>query len=432
MRYLIIGSSAAGIGAVEGIRQIDKVNPITIISAENYPLYSRCLLSYYLSGKLTESGLHIRPDDWSKINKANMFLGKKVVLIETDKGYIQCSDGSKYYYDKLLIATGATVKIPPNIPSGMEGIFTLRTVEDAKKVDAAISPDGEAVILGGGLIGLKAAFALLARKMKTTVVLKSKSVLSQMIDFNAAQLVQKKMTDLGIDILTQSEVTEVITEGKNIIKVVVASKEGSDIRNCSLLIAAKGVHPNTELAEGTGIEKNGGILTDEHMRTNNENIYAAGDVAETYDIALEDRTVNALWTCAVQQGKIAGFNMAGTPKSYDGSAAMNSLNFPGLDIISFGNTKADENQGFEIYHYTNSHKNIYKKIVLKDNRIKGLILINAIDNAGLLLSLMGRKIDVGSFQLELLNDNFNYGRVLSYGGAKEKARFWHIGHKAGI
>jgi len=419
MKYLIIGNSAAGMGAVEGIRQFDKINPITIISAENYPLYSRCLLSYYLSGKLVENGLKIRPDDWDKINRVETVLGKTVVFVEASKGYVKCSDGSKFDYDKLLIATGGSAKIPRNIPGGIAGIFTLRTIEDAKKIESAIGQGGEAVVLGGGLIGLKAAFALQARKVKTTVVLKSKSVLSQMVDETAAQMVMKKMADLGIEVLNSADVTEVYAESKTLTKVKVEGKNGAEVKKCEILIAAKGVSPNIELIEGAGIEKHWGILTDEHLQTNVENIYTAGDVAETYDVALEERSVNALWTCAVQQGKIAGVNMAGGNKSYDGSAAMNSLNFPGIDIISFGITKAEENRGYEIYQTGTPTKDVYKKVIIKDDRIKGMVLVNAIDSAGMLLSLMGRKVNVGSFKGELLNDSFNYGKILSYGGGKE-------------
>jgi NAD(P)H-nitrite reductase large subunit len=182
-----------------------------------------------------------------------------------------------------------------------------------------------------------------------------------------------------------------------------------------MLIAAKGVSANTALIDSTSIEKRRGIKTDQHMRTSQENIFAAGDVAEAYDIALDDYTVNALWTCAVEQGRIAGLNLIGRTTAYNGAVGMNSLNVCDASLISFGITAPEDESRFRILASSRRQKDVYKKIIIgSDQRIKGIILVGKIENAGVLLSLIQRKIDVSAFEEELLSDRFNFGSLLKY------------------
>lgn len=428
MKYLIIGNSAAATGAIEAIRQHDNDGSITVLSNESYPLYSRCLLSYYLAQSIPESGLRIRPDDWHRKNNVEVLTGKQAVEVILNSQKVRCEDGSVYDYDRLLIAAGGTPKVPDNIPGDIDGVCVLRNIEDARLIETTVRKDGKAVILGGGLVGMKAAFALKTRGLEVTVVLRSPNVLSQMIDYDAAQIVMKRLKEYGIDIATGADVSEIMSEHEKLTAVKITTGESERIVPCDLLIAAKGVTPNTELIENSGIEKDWGIITDQYMQTNVEHIYAAGDVAETLDMATGERTVNALWTCAVEQGKIAGHNMAGQKREYNGSLGMNSINFPGIDLISFGVVRPKDDSGYEILVEKRTEQGIYKKIVLQDNIVKGLILVNKIDNAGLLLSLLGRQIDVSSFKEDLLNDNFNYARILSVLGGNELERYWHAGH----
>ena len=430
MKYLIIGHSAAAVGAIEAIRQNDNKGSITVLSNESYPLYSRCLLSYYLAQSIPESGLKIRPDDWHDQHGVEVFTGKQVVEVIHPGQKVRCEDGSVYEYDKLLIATGGSPKIPGNLPGEVEGIYVLRNIEDARRIEAKAGKGKKAVILGGGLVGMKAAFALKTRGLDVTVVLRSPHVLSQMIDFDAAQIVMQRLKKYGVEVITGSDVAEVISEDNKITGVKIDSPGSQFEAECDLLIAAKGVIPNTALIENSGIEKDWGIVTDQYMQTNIEHIYAAGDVAETMDLATGNRTVNALWTCAVEQGKIAGHNMAGEKREYNGSLSMNSINFPGVDLISFGNVRPKDDSGCEILVENRVEQGIYQKIVLRDNIIKGLILVNKIDRAGLLLSLLGRQIEVTDFKEDLLDDNFNYARILSALGGNELKRYLHAGHTA--
>lgn len=434
MKYLIIGNSAAGIGALESIRQCDQQGSITVVSDENTPAYSRCLLSYFLADSVDETGLLFRPHDFHQERRAEAILGRRVETIDPASQQVVCDDGAVLDYDKLLIATGSSPKFPGNISEKINGIFALRTIADAKAIKSRIGTTQNAVVLGGGLVGLKAAFALKKCGLRVSVVVRSPHVLSQMIDFDAAQIVMDRLRGSGIEALTGTDVTGVETKKEKLVAVRLhgetqpESKSTEKVLPCDMLIAAKGVKANMGLIGDTGIECNWGIVTNPRMQTSTENIYAAGDVAETFDMATEESSVNALWTCAVQQGKIAGFNMAGRERKYDGSLSMNSINFAGVDLISFGLVRPREDAGYEVLVDSLPESGVYKKLVLKGNRIKGLILVNKIDSAGVLLSLLGRKIDVTDYKDELLSDRFSYAQVLGHEGAEELFRYTNAAH----
>ncbi|OVE79777.1 hypothetical protein BVY01_01540 [bacterium I07] len=413
MKLLIIGNSAASVGASEAFRKHDRVSEVTVVSDESFPVYSRCMLSYFLSNRIDESRLLFRPPDFHKDLNIQTVLGERIETVDTDRQQAVSRSDKVFDFDQLLIATGSSPKIPDSIPFDTKGVFVLRTLEDACGIKSYTDKTRNAIILGGGLVGMKAAFALQKRGLHVTVVVRSPHVLSQMIDYEAAQIVMERLAQNGIEVHTGSDIVGVKTrDGKlNSVRLNVEL----DLP-CEMLIVAKGVQSNMGLIRDTAIEQHWGIMTDSTMRTSIENVYAAGDVAETMDIATGERSVNALWTCAIQQGRIAGLNMAGQAKQYDGSVGLNSINFPGVDLISFGVVKVKENSDYETVNVSRPETGIYKKLILKEGKIKGLILVNAIDNAGILLSLLSRKVDVNEFKEELLGDQFGYGKLIGHLG----------------
>ena len=418
-QVVIIGNSAAGTAAVEAIRAHDSRCGIVQLSDEAYPLYSRCLLSYYLAGTIPRAKLRYRNHDFHEIHNVELRAGAgyRVVNLDVARQQIGCDNGTVIDYDRLLICTGASAKFPSGLPRDIDGIHVLRTIEDAETIKAQVQSARSAVILGAGLIGIKAATALNAAGMRTTVVARSRRILSQMIDGDAARILTTQLEGNKIDVLLGADVSDVLSDGGKLTGV--KTNDGHAIE-CQLLIAAKGVEPNTAFIDMAGIEKKWGIKTNQHMRTNNESIFAAGDVAEAFDIVLDDCTVNALWTCAVEQGRVAGLNMIGKTTSYNGAVGMNSLNVCDIPLISFGITSPKDESAFQIQVLNRPERKTYKKIVVgSDNRIKGIILMGKIENAGVLLSLIRRKIDVSAFEDELLGDRFNFGKVLKYCGEEE-------------
>jgi NAD(P)H-nitrite reductase large subunit len=412
MNILIIGNSAAGVSAVEAIRKYDHTSTIVQLSDEQQPLYSRCLLSYYLSNTISKVGLQFRDEDYHQRMRVQLHIGIRAVGIDTNRQQVTCNDGTIYPFDKLLIATGSSAKLPDSIPKGIDGVCVLRTIIDADIIKKKIGQVRSAVVLGGGLIGMKAACALHDCGLKTKVIVRSNRVLSQMIDSEASQILINQLKNNGIEVLTQTDIAEIQSIG-NQLKAV--KTEQGEIIPCELLIVAKGVQPNTEIIQDTDIEKRWGIETNPCMQTNYENIFAAGDVAEAFDIATEEYTINALWTSAVQQGCIAGLNMIGKTTAYNGSVGMNSLNISNIPLISYGITFPKDVSRYQILAENRNWNNVYKKVVIEDHRIKGLILLGKIDNAGVLLSLLQHKVDVSSFEDELLSDQFNFGKLVRYG-----------------
>ncbi len=424
MRIVIIGNSAAGTAAVEAIRQHDRKSSIVQLSDEAFPLYSRCLLSYYLAGTIPQERLLYRGRDFHETNdvKLHAGIGFRAVNLDTGRQQVECDNGTTVDYDRLLICTGSSAKLPSNLPRGIEGIHVLRNIADAEQIREQSRNAGSAVVLGAGLIGIKAATALNASGIKTTVVAHSNRILSQMIDSEAARIITRQLREKNIEVLLGRDVSEVQSIDNKLTGV--KTDDGFPME-CRLLIAAKGVEPNTALIESTGIEKRWGIKTDQHMRTNVENIFAAGDVAEAFDIVLDDHTVNALWTCAVEQGRIAGLNLVGKTTPYNGALGMNSLNVCDVPLISFGITAPKDESKFMIRVLSQPEKNKYKKIIVgSDGRIKGIILVGKIENAGVLLSLIQRKIDVSAFADELLSDRFNFGKLLKYRGEAEMNAYY--------
>jgi len=408
-QFIIVGNSAAGISCVEAIRTKDKASKIIVISDEDYPAYCRCLISYYLAGEVKEDKILLRQKDFYRENNIELFLNKRVIQIQPKKNRIILEDKTFLNYDALLIATGASPKFPDIAGIKKRGVFGFRTLKDVKEIEDLLPVTKTVCVLGGGLIGLKAAYALHKRKIETKIIVKSKQVLSQMLDEPAAKIVQDKLSENGLEVIFGQDASEVIGNGD--LKAI--KLESGKVIGCSLVIVGKGIKPNIDLVKDSEIKINEGIIVNDFLRTTVPNIYAAGDCAESFDLTLGAHTVNALWPIAVEQGKIAGLNMAGENIKYDGSLGMNSLEFFGLPVVSLGiyKVKAQE-AGYEELKTIDEKLKLYKKIILKNNFVVGAVLVGNIKNAGIFLRLIKEKIDTSSFKERLLSENFGYPEIM--------------------
>jgi len=407
MKYLIIGGSAAGISAIEGIRTFDKTGEIILVSDETYQLYSRCLLSYYLAGVISEEKLKFKEENFFEKNKVKKFLGIKAEKVYPEEKYVLLSDGTKLNYDKLLIGTGGSAKLEEIPGKEKDGVFVLRKIDDAKKILSKLEQTKRVVVLGGGLVGLRAAYALKARNCDVSVIVKSQQILSQMLDFSSAKIIQEHLEEKGIKFYLGLSAKEIVGNG-NVKGVILENGQKID---CGIVIIGKGVSPNLDLIRGTNIKTHWGIVVDENLRTNIEDIYAAGDVAETVDLSSDQPDINALWPCAVEQGRIAGINMAGGSEKYDGSLGMNSLEFYGLPVISAGITRP-KGADFEELIKQDTKNKIYKKVVLRNNRIVGMILVRKIEKAGIFTTLIKKKVNVESIRAKLLDETFDFAKII--------------------
>ncbi|MFQ5842257.1 MAG: NAD(P)/FAD-dependent oxidoreductase, partial [Thermodesulfobacteriota bacterium] len=377
MRYIIIGGSAAGVSTIEAIRSLDRESPIELFTDEEMPLYSRVLLTYYIAGALSKDELHFRPLEFFKEKGVTPHLGERVQRIFPDSKSIQTEDGKDYSFDRLLIATGSSPKTLDIPGVDKEGVYGLRKMEHAQKILRHSEKTNTVCILGGGLIGLRDGYALAARGLKTKMIVKSNRVLSQMLDEESSAMVQERLQEHGIEIRTGRDAVEI--QGKGSVDGIVLDN-GEEI-GCQMVIIGKGVDPNVGLVSSTRIGVEEGIVADENMRTNVPDIYVAGDVAETFDISRGRMAINAIWPCAFEQGRIAGLNMAGQEAKYVGSFRMNSLDIYGLPAVSMGLTRPD-GDGFQ--QVDRRTKGTYRKLVLRDGRIVGAILVGRVQKAGFL------------------------------------------------
>jgi NAD(P)H-nitrite reductase large subunit len=404
-KYLIIGNSAGGIGAVEAIRKVDTEGTIAIISDEEYHTYSRPLISYFLAGEIAYDKMFYRRSDFYEKRKVDTILNKKAVKIDFDKNAVIMNDDSLIGYEKLLLATGGEPFVPKI--AGMETYeySTFTTLKDALKIKDKVEKDGvkNVAILGGGLIGLKAAEGLVGMGLNVTVVELANRILSPVLDEQAAGLIQKVLEQKGLKVMPNHTISEIVGENGKVTGVLLDKGERIE---CEMVIVAIGVRPRIELAKDTPIKLNRGIIVDKHMRTTVPNVYSCGDCAEVYDFILDNYRLTPLWPTAHVGGRIAGFNMAGIDKEYVWGTGMNSVDFFGFPVISAGFINPPEGQDMEVLIKSDPDKMIYKKFLIKDNRIVGMIFVNEVDRAGVILGLMRDKADITPFKSDILLEDF--------------------------
>jgi NAD(P)H-nitrite reductase large subunit len=328
-------------------------------------------------------------------------LGKKVISIDSAKKSVKLDDGEEVPYSKLLIATGGTPFIPPMKGLSKERIFTFIKLDDAKQLDALVPELKHVVIIGAGLIGLKAAESLHHRGVKVTVVELANRVMAAVLDVDAGRIVEDALVKAGINIITEDTVDEILGDTQ---ATGVKLKSGKTI-DCDAVIVAIGVVPNAGFARESGVEVNRGIITDDHMRTNLPDIYAAGDVTEGPDYLNGGNRVLPIWPNAYIQGKIAGFNMAGVDREFAGGLAMNSIELFGVPVITAGlsNIESDDLEVLKKVEGDN-----YRKIVLRGSTIVGAVFVGKIDRAGLITGLIRDQIDISFMRDRLLDENFGY------------------------
>ena len=404
-KYLIIGNSAGSIGAAEAIREVDKAGEITIVSDEPYPAYSRPLISEYLAKRCSLEKMLFRSVDFYEKNNISTFLGKKAERLNVDEHTAELESGEKISWEKLLLVTGGLPIIPKIEGIGRSGVFTFTTLDDAKAINQFLSRFSfriaRAVVVGGGLIGVSVTEALAKRGVKVTIVEMKERVLNTILDEEASALEEETIRQVGVEIVTGRTVAKINSySGEHVTSVIL--DDGRPIP-CELVIVAIGVQPRTELVIGTGIKINLGIVVDRHMATSSPDIYACGDVAETYDFVYSENRLTPIWPNAYLGGRIAGLNMAGVATEYHGGTVMNSLKYFGLAVTSAGIINPPD-ESYEVIKEKHDHS--YKKIVLKDGVIVGMVFAGDIEKSGIVFNLMKERIRAESFKRLLVAEDF--------------------------
>ena len=397
MKYIIIGASAAGLACAEQIRKEDKSGEITVLTKEQYFPYSRPSISYYLKGAVKEKEMYLRKPSYYTANRINIITGAKVTDINRAEKTVKV--GRKIYpYDKLCICTGSKPFIPPmkNV-SGKENAYTFLDLASSKVIKEKANGSTRAVVIGAGLIGMKAAEGLSKICKSVDVVELSPRILPSILDDKSAKGVKKYIEEKGhIKFHLGDTVTEAKSRGKTIISVIL--KSGKELK-CDMLILAVGVRCETALAERAGLAIDRGIIVNpETMQTSDKDIYAAGDCTVSVDMLDGRKKVIALWVNAVQQGSIAGSQMAGGEQTLGGAYSVNAIDFYGLRICTCGLINAE---GGQYSDKTVQNGDSYKRLVFENNRLVGFVLINASENAGIYTSLIENKTDLSALEYDL-------------------------------
>ncbi len=389
MKYVIIGNSAAAIGTIQGIRQIDKTGQIVVISDEKYHTYSRPLIFYWLKGDVTEENMRYRDEDFYEKNDVDTLFETRVTKINSNKKTVTIKNGNEISYDKLMVATGSKPFVPP-----MEGLdkvknkFTFMKLDDAKAVKETAAEGAKVLIVGAGLIGLKAAEALEHYGADMTVIDLADRILPSILDEEASAIMQKHIESKGVKFILGTSVKE-FSESSAVLT------NGATVQ-FDMVILAVGVRPNTELIAEAGGKVNRGIVTDQKQAVHGlKDVYAAGDCTESLDITTGQQKILALLPNAFLQGEAAGQNMAGKETYYLNAMPMNAIGFFGLHIITAGSYDG------EAYTYTDGSEN-YKKLVTKDNELKGFILMGDVKRAGIYTYMIKWHMPIDECDFELL------------------------------
>ena len=411
-QYLVIGNSAAGIGAVQGIRSVDPSGQLLLLSDEPHHTYSRPLISYWLQGRVEPENMVYRDTDFYDDNGVTALLGPdyRVESIDGENKTAKLANGQTVVFDKAVIASGSAPFVPPI--GGLETAqddFTFTKLADAQGVRDVVDRVNEegrqpkVVILGAGLIGLKAAEALNDQAESIIIIDLAPRVLPSVLTEGTAGYVQEILEDRGLDFRLGRSIA---TIGDH--QVTLSNDETLPY---DVLILAAGTRPAVGFAKEAGIECSRGILTDEHQETNMAGIYAAGDCTDSMDISSGQVRNMAVLPNAFMQGQTAGVSMAGEEAVYDKGFPVNSLGLLGFYMLSAGSYTGDElvvNDGECVKHF-----------FLGDDRLNGFIIFGDCPRAGIYTDLIRNKTDLAGIDTDRL---FREPGIMAFGTQARAAK----------
>jgi NAD(P)H-nitrite reductase large subunit len=388
MRYVIIGASAAGLAAAETLRQWDPRGSITLISDEPHPPYSRPLLTYLLSGEVKPGQVWLKSADYFAEWGFAALLGERVVQVAPGERAVRLRSGRVCPYDRLLIASGARPRMPGIPGEELEGVFTLRTLADWRRLDAALTAGGEVAVVGAGPVGLKAAEALVRRGCRVALVEMESQVLPRLVDAQAAAMLGGELKKWGINVYCNAAPLGIVGHKGRVGALALA--DGRELPARTVLFAI-GVMPNTEFLTDTSLAAPGGIPVDARLHTPQPDIFAAGDCVQGVNLLTGQPAYVPIWPAAVEQGKIAGANMAGGNRRYPGALPQNSISLRGFKIIT-GGSVFPEAEDAEIVSELDRHRGHYRRLVYREGRLVGLTLVGAVADAGIYFQLMAQQL----------------------------------------
>jgi NAD(P)H-nitrite reductase large subunit len=398
-RLVIIGNSGAAVCAIKSIRETGRPCSITVVSREKCVAYSPVLTTYYIGHQIEESRLFLVDDSFYRNMGVELLLGKEVIQVDPDRQSVALDDQTSLSYDLLLIASGSSANKPRLESAETDSVFTLRTIEDAKRIRSASRKAKTILFVGGGLVSLQVASRLFRKDVRMIFLVSSDRILSQNLDEEASGIVRRRMERMGITFLFNCEIKE-IQKAKRKIRVTTGQNE---VMEADLLFVGKGVTPNIRFLPSL-LKTRRGVLVSDRLRTNVENIYAAGDVTEGINPLTHEPAVIANWLNACHQGRAAGRNMMGEEEVFKDFIPRNVTRIFDLLISSIGSTDLPPGDDAEEMKVFEPEMETYCRVISRGSTILGASMIGDINDSGLIHSFI-REGSPAVADRELLSKN---------------------------
>ncbi|MDO9165436.1 MAG: nitrite reductase large subunit NirB, partial [Rhodoferax sp.] len=367
LKLVMVGNGMAGVRTLEELLKVaPELYDITVFGAEPHPNYNRILLSPVLAGEQTIDEIVLNSWDWYKENHITLHAGKKVVEVDRIKRIVRADDGTEAPYDRLLMCTGSNPFILPVPGKDLAGVIAYRDIADTEAMIDAAQKYKNAVVIGGGLLGLEAANGLMRRGMNVTVVHVMPTLMERQLDAVAGKMLQKSLEDRGLKFLIGAQTQELVAGADGRVSAI-KFKDGTEVA-ADLVVMAVGIRPNTELAEKMRLHCNKGIVVNDTLQTiTDARIHSVGECAAHRGIAY------GLVAPLFEQAKVAANHLAqfGIGR-YVGSLTSTKLKVTGIDLFSAGDFLGGE--GTEELVMSDPYGGVYKKLVIKDDKLVGACL----------------------------------------------------------
>ena len=379
--YLILGNGAAGFYAAKSIRERNKTASIVMVSEEPYRSYNRPMLTKSIMAGLSEDQIAVQGKQWYEEQRIVQVLGKRIISVDTAEKEVTLEDGVKLQYTKLIYALGAECFVPPIPGSDKKSVVAIRRLADTREIADFLPNVKNVVVIGGGVLGLEAAWEMKKAKCHVTVLEIAPVLMGRQLDLPAGELLKTISEECGVHIRTDMQVESILGEEYT---TAVKLKDGEEV-SADLVIVSSGVRANVGLAQQMGLETDRGIVVNSKMETSVKGVYACGDCAQYKGVNY------AIWPEAVEQGKVAGANAAGEEKEYVQVPA--ALTFHGMNtaLYAIGDAGKNPNLIYKTVEFKDMGRKQYKKYFFLNNRLCGVILIGDVSEMGKLSEAVERK-----------------------------------------
>jgi nitrite reductase (NADH) large subunit len=398
-RCLIVGNGVAGARAALKIKETDPKAEVRIFTDEAFPFYYRVRFPELVGGEASIKDIVIHSEEFYQSKGISLHLEEKITEVHPEVREALSRKGLTYPYDLLLVATGGDAFVPPIKGVEKKGVFALRTMRDALGFKEYVTGVKQAILIGAGLVGLETGGALLRRGIKVAVIEHNPRILPRQMDPEGSQILQHKMEEMGFSFFLNGQSEEIL--GKETVEGV-RLKDGRNVEGQMVIVSA-GVRPNIELARQMGLDIKNGILVNDRMETSSEGVFAAGDVAE------HQGRCYGIWPAAQRQGEVAGINMAGGSAIYKGTTVSNTLKVVGIDLTSIG--EIDTEGKLECIVRSDREKCVYCKVVFKEDRIVGCILLGDMKGRAEILHAIEQNFHIKDLKDAILKEGFDFKKL---------------------